>query len=80
MRQTFADKSINELLEKPKTENLNNQDLMTLYEIYRVNNLQFSLPRSVALTTPLETLNELFAMFVGEMPQEAHQPITASLR
>ncbi len=69
LRQAFADKSINELLEKPMQESLVGQDLLTLFEIYRVNNVQLSMPRSVAVTNSLETLQELFAMFVGDMPQ-----------
>jgi hypothetical protein len=69
LRQAFADKSINELLGKPVEESLISQDLLTLFEIYRVNNVQLSMPHSVAVTNPLETLQELFTMFIGEMPQ-----------
>jgi Protein of unknown function (DUF3037) len=69
LRDAFESRGINELLEKSDHQPLAFPDLSSLFEIYRVNNLQLSSPRSVATQDPIETLKELFSMFVGQVPQ-----------
>lgn len=70
LRDALEDKSINATLMKPEADaSLEPKDLQNLFEMYQVNNVQFSPPRSVATTEPAVTLEELFQDFVGAAPR-----------
>ncbi len=79
LRLALENRSINEVLGRLGAGKapLGLDDLSTLWEMYRANNIQFSPPRSVATTNPAVTLEQLFQEFISEAPRTQKRGIVS---